>query len=631
MNEVKHKRLLLLLFSFAISTGIFSQSGWYTLNSGTNSTLKSVHFLNTNTGYMAGDGIILKTFNGGLNWLIISSSVGGKSIYFVNPYTGYICDGSVHKTTDGGVTWTNFNLTLLNYLYFVNEYTGYAAGKNSQILKTTNGGLNWEEQFISLFLNEFNCIKFINTNTGFIAGGRMQPPYYGVIYKTTNGGVTWLLDFSQAPDISFTGIAFPTALTGYAVGQYEYGSSGVIYKTTNGGETWVQQGIVNKDLFSVSFPSALTGYAVGEEGTILKTTNGSIIWNSQISNNNNDIYSVYFVRNDIGYTSGSRGSVQKTVNGGNSGPPFAVSGKVLNPDGSPVTSGYVKALRYNWSSDVIAVLDSAGIQPNGDYILPNLPIDTINIMAYPNDAEENIQLPPFVPSYYTGTNQGTIYWRNSRSLFVNGNLFERNIYVLRTFGSGGVQHIGGGVFTAPPNINGLRGAIVYAMTGNEFKGFGISKTGGPYTVNQLPPGSYTMICDRFGYRDAQRSVTIGNYNLDTINFYLIHINLIGITPISSSVPSNYSLEQNYPNPFNPLTRFKIGIPVESQVQITVYDMIGREIETLVNSELPPGSYSIEWNGTKYSSGIYFYRITAQATMDNLGLTFNDVKKMILVK
>ncbi|MCX7878490.1 MAG: T9SS type A sorting domain-containing protein, partial [Ignavibacteria bacterium] len=191
--------------------------------------------------------------------------------------------------------------------------------------------------------------------------------------------------------------------------------------------------------------------------------------------------------------------------------------------------------------------------------------------------------------------------------------------------------ISGGVFTAPPNINGLRGAIVYAMVGGEFRGFGISGSGGPYAVSRLAPATYTMICDRFGYRDAQRSVVLGSYNIDTINFYLVHVNLIGITPISSAIPSFFRLEQNYPNPFNPSTKFKVDIPNESFVNITIYDMLGREVETVINSKLSAGSYSIEWNASKYSSGIYFYRMTAKDTKGNPAQTFNDVKKMILVK
>jgi len=620
---------LAFLLSF-INSSIISQSGWYALNSGTSSVLKSIFFINGNTGFMVGDGIVLKTVNSGSNWSVVSNQIGGKSVQFVNDIIGYICDGTIYKTTNGGQNWINLNLTLLNSLNFLNANTGYAVGKSSQILKTTNGGMSWENQFVSLVLCEFYAVRFFNESTGFIAGGKMHPPYFGLIYKTTDGGATWLLDFSNAPDITFTGISFPNNLTGYVVGKYEYGSSGVIYKTTNCGESWIQQGIVNRDLNAVFFSNSNTGYAVGEQGMILKTTNGSIVWNTQVSSSNHDLYSVYFIREPIGFTAGAGGVVQKTVNGGLSGPPFAISGKVLKPNGQPVTSGYVKALKYNINTDVIQVLDSAAIQLNGDYILPNLPVDTVDIMAYPNDTEENINPPLFVPTYYTGTDIGTIYWRDSRKLFVNKNLFERNITVLLTSGIGGIQTIGGGVFSAPPNLNALRGAIVYAMVGNEFRGFGISRTNGIYAANFLAPGTYTMICDRMGYRDAQRSVILGNFNIDTINFYLTHINLIGIKAISDKIPFSYEMGQNYPNPFNPHTKFKVDIPYESDVNITVFDMLGRVVEILFDSRLNSGSYIFDWDASAYSSGIYFYRINASAR-NNPGYRFADVKKMILMK
>ncbi len=88
----------------------------------------------------------------------------------------------------------------------------------------------------------------------------MASPFSGVLYKTINGGVSWYEVSPNSPDIDFRSIYFPSNLTGYAVGGYEFGSSGVIYKTTDAGETWIQQGIVNKDLNSVHFWDNNTGY-----------------------------------------------------------------------------------------------------------------------------------------------------------------------------------------------------------------------------------------------------------------------------------------------------------------------------------------------------------------------------------
>lgn len=97
---------------------------------------------------------------------------------------------------------------------------------------------------------------------------------------------------------------------------------------------------------------------------------------------------------------------------------------------------------------------------------------------------------------------------------------------------------------------------------------------------------------------------------------------IGITNISETATS-YKLFQNYPNPFNPTTRIKFDIPVTGFVLLKIYNVMGREIESLVNENLREGSYEVEFNGTNKASGIYYYKIVTA--------NFQEVKKMILVK
>jgi hypothetical protein len=89
------------------------------------------------------------------------------------------------------------------------------------------------------------------------------------------------------------------------------------------------------------------------------------------------------------------------------------------------------------------------------------------------------------------------------------------------------------------------------------------------------------------------------------------------------LPNKFALEQNYPNPFNPSTTFRYSIPNQSKVIIKVYDILGKEIETLVNEEKPAGTYDLKWNAANPPSGVYFYQIRA-------GL-FIETKKMILLK
>ena len=103
--------------------------------------------------------------------------------------------------------------------------------------------------------------------------------------------------------------------------------------------------------------------------------------------------------------------------------------------------------------------------------------------------------------------------------------------------------------------------------------------------------------------------------------------LIGIQPVSNEIPHKFELFQNYPNPFNPVTKIKFDIPAGAQyiepVQLIVFDILGREVITLVNEELNPGVYEVVWDGSNYSSGVYYYVLTAGG--------FKDVKKMVLVK
>ena len=105
----------------------------------------------------------------------------------------------------------------------------------------------------------------------------------------------------------------------------------------------------------------------------------------------------------------------------------------------------------------------------------------------------------------------------------------------------------------------------------------------------------------------------------------------GIKTISEIEPDKYSLSQNYPNPFNPTTKIKFQVPLNKGggfsrglfTRLTIYDLLGHEIATLVNQQLKPGTYEVEWDGTNYPSGVYFYRLTAS--------DYNETKKMVLVK
>jgi len=99
--------------------------------------------------------------------------------------------------------------------------------------------------------------------------------------------------------------------------------------------------------------------------------------------------------------------------------------------------------------------------------------------------------------------------------------------------------------------------------------------------------------------------------------------LVGILPVSNEIPQQYSLTQNYPNPFNPTTTIKFQIPTGGFVKLIIFDVLGREVSTLVNEELKPGKYEASWEASAYSSGIYYYKL--------ISIDYTETKKMILIK
>ncbi len=102
----------------------------------------------------------------------------------------------------------------------------------------------------------------------------------------------------------------------------------------------------------------------------------------------------------------------------------------------------------------------------------------------------------------------------------------------------------------------------------------------------------------------------------------------GISQISSEIPESFSLSQNYPNPFNPDTKIKFQIANSGNVKLTVYDGIGKEVTTLFNQQLQPGTYETEWDASNYTSGVYFYKLTVSSEQ----LTkYTETKKLVLIK
>lgn len=104
---------------------------------------------------------------------------------------------------------------------------------------------------------------------------------------------------------------------------------------------------------------------------------------------------------------------------------------------------------------------------------------------------------------------------------------------------------------------------------------------------------------------------------------------IGITSNNNQIPESFNLYQNYPNPFNPSTKIKFDIPAsvnyskDRKIELIIYDVLGKEISKLINTDLKPGKYEYEWNASGFSSGIYFYTLKTNSIL--------ITKKMLMIK
>jgi hypothetical protein len=168
----------------------------------------------------------------------------------------------------------------------------------------------------------------------------------------------------------------------------------------------------------------------------------------------------------------------------------------------------------------------------------------------------------------------------------------------------------------------------YVVMGRDTKGYIIRTTDAGLSWVQTfeligngtsEPGSLTCISIL-----NDRHMWVGGYNGTIVST----VSPVGIQSVGAEIPIHSSLFQNYPNPFNPQTKIKFDIPSNvkgqtSNVKLIIYDLLGREVTTLVDEELKPGTYEVDWDCSNYSSGVYFYKIITEG--------FVETKKMVLMK
>jgi hypothetical protein len=109
---------------------------------------------------------------------------------------------------------------------------------------------------------------------------------------------------------------------------------------------------------------------------------------------------------------------------------------------------------------------------------------------------------------------------------------------------------------------------------------------------------------------------------DTLILF-IHKDPLSIDEVDDIKPTAFKLEQNYPNPFNPITKITYQLPMTNDVDLSIYNLLGQKVATLVSEKQQAGFYKVEWDASRFASGVYYYKITAG--------NFVDVKKMILIR
>jgi len=194
--------------------------------------------------------------------------------------------------------------------------------------------------------------------------------------------------------------------------------------------------------------------------------------------------------------------------------------------------------------------------------------------------------------------------RNSMKIDNSNNIYLTGSYNINSSGS---QL---GMFTSKINSNGIL---------NWYKVF---------YGNMKQDGGAGIVIDKYNnvYSVGTTEDSLNGWGFVTIKYS----QPTSISQISKDVPERYKLFQNYPNPFNSSTRIKYEIQKNSMVQLKVYDMLGKEIQTLVSEEQNAGTYETSFNGQNLSSGIYIYEIQV-INKDGNSNTYREVKRMVLLK
>ncbi len=232
-----------------------------------------------------------------------------SSIYFIDDSTGWMtcADGKILKTTDGGNNWDYYqygstdDILLLTGLDFTDEQNGWCVGYRGLVLHTTDAGETWNKQEINSN-GYFGSCKFTDSLTGWIGNVK------GEVFKTIDGGKNWTLHktFKWIDDIYFINKNIGLISD----------EEGNIHRTSDAGETWSTNNIFDSDLFTFDFIDEKVGYIGGLGGVLFKTTDSGETWTEIETDISYSFMDIQFLDENVAWAVFYQDCIAKTEDGG---------------------------------------------------------------------------------------------------------------------------------------------------------------------------------------------------------------------------------------------------------------------------------------------------------------------------
>ena len=478
----------------------------------------------------------------------------------------------------------------LYFVQFVNDQVGWASSPH-RIFKTTDGGVNWQLQYITPLQDSIIWkMFFINENVGWFAIWYIEQGYFATeLIKTTDGGESWFQVYLGVNEHIYD-VEFVNPDTGWIVGYLEL--LGYIFKsTTDGGTTWTDKTVPPGYSFELDEIEAFDNMNLIILGyqTLFKTTDGGTSWQEIPMSPNPDRFSLQFLNMNLGWTLGfnySTAILFKTTDGG-----YTWVQQV-----QPVSS-------YNFATEQI-----------GWYTLHNqiyYSVDGGNSWSLQNSNTSNILHDIFFIDNNNGWavgHEGTILHTNNGGTPVelisfNAEVSENERSVELNWATATETNNSG--FEIQRNVSKVR-----------------SKESEWEKIGFVPGHGTTTETQQYSFKDNNISIGKYQYRLKQIDFDG-SFNYSKIVEVTIESQKKFSLSQNYPNPFNPATSIQYALGNKQFVSLKIYDVLGNEVATLVSEEKPAGEYEVEFAGSGLPSGIYFYQLKVG--------NYIETKKMVLMK